>query len=75
MIFSQVFCDFGENFVVADTNGEQCITIMVSAITKVSIIVKLQSIHCSWKFKQIEPASSACGDILALLVAHIEGFY
>lgn len=33
-LFGQIFCDFGENFSVVDTNGEQPISNMVSAITK-----------------------------------------
>ena len=31
--YSQIFCDFGEKFVVNDTNGEQPISNMVAAIT------------------------------------------
>lgn len=30
----QIFCDFGEKFVVADTNGEQPISNMVASITR-----------------------------------------
>ena len=33
--FSQIFCDFGDNFVVTDVDGEQPITNMVASITKV----------------------------------------
>lgn len=32
--FSQVFCDFGENFQVLDVNGEQPISTMIASITK-----------------------------------------
>ena len=32
----QIFCDFGESFAVVDTNGEQPISNMISAVTKVS---------------------------------------
>ena len=34
----QIFCDFGENFVIYDTNGEQPISNMVASITKVGIV-------------------------------------
>jgi len=33
-LFGQIFCDFGENFTVTDTNGEQPISNMVASITK-----------------------------------------
>ena len=33
--FSQIFCDFGESFVVSDVDGEQPTSVLVSAITKV----------------------------------------
>lgn len=33
-LFGQVFCDFGEEFVVSDTDGEQCLSCMVAAIDK-----------------------------------------
>ncbi|XP_013411882.1 ubiquitin-like modifier-activating enzyme 1 [Lingula anatina] len=33
-LFGQIFCDFGEQFVVSDTNGEQPVSNMISAITK-----------------------------------------
>jgi ubiquitin-activating enzyme E1 len=33
-LFGQIFCDFGENFTINDTNGEQPISNMVAAITK-----------------------------------------
>lgn len=29
-----IFCDFGEDFKVTDTNGEQVLSVMVSAVTK-----------------------------------------
>ena len=37
-VHRQIFCDFGENFVVYDTNGEQPISNMVASITKVNIL-------------------------------------
>ncbi|XP_029466459.1 ubiquitin-like modifier-activating enzyme 1 [Rhinatrema bivittatum] len=33
-LFGQLFCDFGEDMVVTDTNGEQCLSAMISMITK-----------------------------------------
>lgn len=33
-VFSQVFCDFGEDFTVIDTNGENPISVMVAGISK-----------------------------------------
>lgn len=33
-VFSQVFCDFGKNFSVIDTSGENPISVMVAGITK-----------------------------------------
>lgn len=33
-VFSQVFCDFGEDFTVIDTTGENPISVMVAGITK-----------------------------------------
>ena len=33
-LFASLFCDFGRDFVVLDTNGEQPLSAMVSAITK-----------------------------------------
>lgn len=33
-VFSQVFCDFGDEFVVTDTTGENPISVMVAGITK-----------------------------------------
>uniref|UniRef100_A0A673BGQ5 E1 ubiquitin-activating enzyme n=1 Tax=Sphaeramia orbicularis TaxID=375764 RepID=A0A673BGQ5_9TELE len=35
-LFGQLFCDFGEDMVVYDTNGEQPLSAMISMITKVS---------------------------------------
>lgn len=35
-VFASIFCDFGPEFVVTDTNGEQPRTVMVSAVTKES---------------------------------------
>ena len=31
----QIFCDFGEKFLVSDVTGEQPLSVMISAITKV----------------------------------------
>jgi len=33
-VFGQIFCDFGDQFVITDTDGEQPATIMISAVTK-----------------------------------------
>jgi len=33
-VFGQIFTDFGENFQVIDTNGEQPVTCMIASITK-----------------------------------------
>ncbi|XP_071479116.1 ubiquitin-like modifier-activating enzyme 1 [Diadema antillarum] len=33
-LFGQIFCDFGDAFTVYDTNGEEPLTVMVSAISK-----------------------------------------
>lgn len=33
-LFGQIFCDFGENFTVVDTNGEQPISNMISSVSK-----------------------------------------
>lgn len=33
-VFGSVFCDFGKEFTVTDTNGEQPRTVLISAITK-----------------------------------------
>ncbi len=33
-VFGSVFCDFGKDFTVSDTNGEQPRTVLISAITK-----------------------------------------
>uniref|UniRef100_A0A8C7FIW2 E1 ubiquitin-activating enzyme n=1 Tax=Oncorhynchus kisutch TaxID=8019 RepID=A0A8C7FIW2_ONCKI len=35
-LFGQLFCDFGEEMLVIDTNGEQPLSAMISMITKVS---------------------------------------
>uniref|UniRef100_A0A8C7XLX2 E1 ubiquitin-activating enzyme n=1 Tax=Oryzias sinensis TaxID=183150 RepID=A0A8C7XLX2_9TELE len=37
-LFGQLFCDFGEEMVVYDSNGEQPLSAMISMITKVSFI-------------------------------------
>ena len=36
IVCRQIFCDFGESFIVNDVNGEQPISVMVSAVTKVT---------------------------------------
>lgn len=33
-LFGQIFCDFGENFTVVDTNGENPISVLISGITR-----------------------------------------
>lgn len=33
-LFGQIFCDFGNNFTVVDTNGENPVSILISGITK-----------------------------------------
>jgi len=33
-VFGNIFCDFGEEFPVMDVNGEQVLSVMVSAVTK-----------------------------------------
>ncbi|EDO33332.1 predicted protein [Nematostella vectensis] len=33
-LFGQIFCDFGESFTVVDTNGEQPVSNMISAVSK-----------------------------------------
>lgn len=33
-LFGQIFCDFGENFEVVDSNGETPVSAMVAGITK-----------------------------------------
>lgn len=38
---SQLFCDFGEEMIVYDTNGEQPLSAMISMITKVSPYILL----------------------------------
>lgn len=35
-LFAQVFCDFGENFTVLDTNGEPCASAMVASVSRES---------------------------------------
>ena len=37
MCVRQIFCDFGEQFVVNDVTGEQPISVIVSSVTKVRI--------------------------------------
>jgi len=32
-VFSRLFCDFGEEFVVADVNGEQAVSAMIAGVT------------------------------------------
>ncbi|CAK4482313.1 unnamed protein product [Aphanomyces euteiches] len=40
-VFGSVFCDFGDSFVVSDTDGEQPITSMVASITTTDVVSKL----------------------------------
>jgi len=35
LLFRQIFCDFGEKFVVSDVTGEQPLSVLISAVTKV----------------------------------------
>ena len=35
--FRQIFCDFGDSFIVSDTDGEQPISVLISSITRVSV--------------------------------------
>uniref|UniRef100_A0A673XW56 E1 ubiquitin-activating enzyme n=1 Tax=Salmo trutta TaxID=8032 RepID=A0A673XW56_SALTR len=39
-LFGQLFCDFGEEMLVIDTNGEQPLSAMISMITKVSTLLQ-----------------------------------
>jgi len=41
IVCRQIFCDFGDVFTVADTDGEQPTSVMVAGITKVTITT-----HC-----------------------------
>jgi ubiquitin-activating enzyme E1 len=36
-LFASVFCDFGEEFMVNDTTGEQALSGMVASVTKVEL--------------------------------------
>ncbi|MEQ2276832.1 E1 ubiquitin-activating protein [Xenotaenia resolanae] len=38
-LFGQLFCDFGEEMIVYDTNGEQPLSAMISMITKVGLSI------------------------------------
>lgn len=33
-LFGQIFCDFGEEFEVVDTNGESPVSAMIAGVTK-----------------------------------------
>ena len=35
----QLFCDFGESFVVNDTNGEQPMSYMIASVTRVCVLM------------------------------------
>lgn len=35
LLFRQIFCDFGDKFVVSDVTGEQPLSVLISAVTKV----------------------------------------
>ena len=39
VFYSQLFCDFGDEMLVLDTNGEQPLSSMISMITKVSLYI------------------------------------
>ena len=43
LLCRQIFCDFGDDFTVTDTDGEQPVSVLISAVTKVSSITWLQS--------------------------------
>ena len=36
-LFGQIFCDFGEDFTVIDTNGEEPLSVMIAAVSKVGV--------------------------------------
>lgn len=44
----QLFCDFGKEMLVFDTNGEQPLSAMISMITKVRacVMVALNLVYC-----------------------------
>ena len=44
-LFAQIFCDFGEKFMVYDNNGEQPLSVMISAITK-NVSRNMMHLHC-----------------------------
>lgn len=46
----QIFCDFGDDFVVVDSNGEEPISNMVAGVVKVSL-VGLQSCLRVWNWR------------------------
>jgi len=37
LVCSQIFCDFGDVFTVSDTDGEQPASVMIAAVTKVTL--------------------------------------
>lgn len=45
-VFSSVFCDFGLDFTVYDSNGEEPVEIFVGDITKVSYCIVIVSDVC-----------------------------
>lgn len=58
-LFGQLFCDFGEEMIVYDTNGEQPLSAMISMITKVSPYILLlllgkkeKLLYCSYSLTQ-----------------------
>jgi len=53
-LIRQLFCDFGEEMLVFDTNGEQPLSAMISMITKVRacVMVALDLVYCFNKVSQ-----------------------
>lgn len=86
--FSQIFCDFGENFTVVDTNGEQPISNMISSVSKVTQIlhkeykkwaartlicwVGFQGVYCMIKFLPTTCRSSTFKDYWKSNLSNVE---
>lgn len=51
----QLFCDFGEEMLVFDTNGEQPLSAMISMITKVKacVMVALSLVYCGVRMNKV----------------------
>lgn len=45
----QIFCDFGDEMTVYDTNGEQPLSAMISMITKVNACLFCLALLCEFK--------------------------